>query len=92
MVNKLFKNDRVLACSFKAEKIVVDLFDAYFEDQGLIDSKYYEHCLTVYKKIGIFDEKLLNLIIARNYIAGMTDPFASDQHARLYMALERIRF
>ena len=92
MVNKLFKNDRVVACSFKAEKIVTDLFNAYFENQGLIDSKYYEHCLTVYKEMGISDEKLLNLIIARNYIAGMTDPFASDQHARLYMALERIRF
>jgi len=92
MVNKLFKNDRVAACSFKAEKIVTDLFSAYFEKQVLIDSEYYEHCLTVYKKIGISDEKLLNLIIVRNYIAGMTDPFASDQHARLYMALERIRF
>jgi dGTPase len=92
MVNKLFKNDRVVACSFKAEKIVTDLFNAYFENQGLIDSKYYEHCLTVYKEMGISDEKLLNLIIARNYIAGMTDPFASDQHARLYMPLERIRF
>ncbi len=92
MVNKLFKNDRVVACSFKAEKILTDLFNAYFENQDLIDSKYYEHCLTVYKKIGISDEKLLNLIIVRNYIAGMTDPFASDQHARLYMALERIRF
>jgi len=92
MVKKLFKNDRVIACSFKAEKIVADLFDAYFEDQGLIGSKYYEHCLAVYEEMGITDKKLLNLIIVRNYIAGMTDPFASDQHARLYMALERIRF
>lgn len=92
MMDKLFKNDRVRACSFKAERIVADLFNAYFEDQGLIDSKYYEHCLAVYEEIGITDRKLLNLIIVRNYIAGMTDPFASDQHARLYMALERIRF
>jgi len=92
MEEYLFENERVQACGFKAEKIVTDLFNAYFENQGLIDSKYYEHCLTVYKKMGIADKKLLNLIIVRNYIAGMTDPFASDQHARLYMALERIRF
>ena len=58
----------------------------------MIKAEYYEHCKKTYQKIGISDEKLLNLIIARNYIAGMTDPFASDQHARLYMALERIRF
>lgn len=92
MVDKLFKNDRVVACSFKAKKIVTDLFNAYFQNPDLIDAKYYKHCLKVYKKIGISDEKLLKLIIVRNYIAGMTDPFASDQHARLYMALERIRF
>lgn len=92
MVDNLFKNARVVACSFKAEKIVTDLFNAYFEKPDLINSEYYEHCEKVYKKIGISDEKLLKLIIVRNYIAGMTDPFASDQHARLYMALERIRF
>jgi len=92
MVDKLFKNDRVVACSFKAEKIVTDLFNAYFEKPDLINSEYYEHCEEVYKKIGISDEKLLKLIIVRNYIAGMTDAFASDQHARLYMPLERIRF
>ena len=92
MANNLFKNDRVVACSFKAEKIVTDLFNAYFQNPDLIDAKYYKHCLKVYKKIGISDKKLLKLIIVRNYIAGMTDPFASDQHARLYMALERIRF
>jgi len=92
MASYLFKNDRVIACSFKAEKIMTDLFNAYFEKPDLINSEYYEHCEKVYKKIGISDEKLLKLIIVRNYIAGMTDPFASDQHARLYMALERIRF
>ncbi len=92
MANKLFKHHRVASCSFKAEKIVTDLFKAYFECPSLIKGEYYEHCKKTYRKIGISDEKLLKLIIVRNYIAGMTDPFASDQHARLYMALERIRF
>lgn len=92
MVNKLFKHHRVVSCSFKAEKIVADLFKAYFECPSLIKAEYYNHCLKAYKNISISDEKLLKLIIVRNYIAGMTDPFASDQHARLYMALERIRF
>lgn len=92
MMDNLFKNDRVVVCSFKAEKVVNDLFNAYFENPDLIDAKYYKHCLKVYRKIGISDGKLLKLIIARNYIAGMTDVFASNQHARLYMPLEHIIF
>jgi len=92
MFNKLFKNQHVVACSFKAEKIVTDLFNAYYQDTDLIRTEYYDHCSEVYQKIGVTNEGLLRLMIVRNYIAGMTDPFASDQHARLYMPLERIRF
>jgi dGTPase len=92
MFNKLFKHHRVVSCSFKAEKVVTDLFEAYFECPSLIKGEYYKHCETTYQKTGIADGNLLKLMIVRNYIAGMTDPFASDQHARLYMPLERIRF
>jgi dGTPase len=92
MVNNLFKNKNVVACSFKAEKIVVDLFNAYFVEPNLINSRYYEHCENSYRKTGVSNKALLKLIIVRNYIAGMTDAFASNQHARLFMPLEHIRF
>jgi dGTPase len=92
MEKVLFKHHDVVACSVKAEKIVTDLFNAYFENPGLINSRYFEHCHMVYEKTGISDKTLLKIIIARNYIAGMTDVYASNQHARLYMSLENIRF
>ncbi len=61
-------------------------------EEGLIKREYREHCQKVYKKIGVRDEKLLKLIMVRNYIAGMTDAFATDQHAILFMPSEHIRF
>lgn len=92
MEEHLFKHERVKACAFKAEKIITGLFEAYWEEEGLIKEEYREHSREVYQKAGISDEKLLKLITIRNYIAGMTDAFATDQHSRLYMSSERIRF
>jgi len=92
MRNDLFKNEIVTACCFKAEKIVTDLFKAYLEDANLVKKTYRCHCWIAYQDIHNSDEYLFKLILIRNYIAGMTDAFASDQHARLYMPLERIRF
>jgi dGTPase len=92
MRNNLFKNEVVEACTFKAEQIITDLFKAYFENIELIKGTYLDHARIAYKDIHDSDEYLFNLILVRNYIAGMTDAFASDQHARLYMPLERIRF
>lgn len=91
MEQYLFKHERVTACTFKAEKIVTDLFEAYWGEEGLIKREYREQCQKVYKKIGVRDEKLLKLIMVRNYIAGMTDAFVTNQHARLYISTERIR-
>jgi len=92
MEEYLFENERVKACGFKAEKIITGLFEAYWREEGLIKREYREHCKKVYKKIGVRDEKLLALIMVRNYIAGMTDAFATDQHASLFMPSEHIRF
>lgn len=88
----LFRNRYVVACTFKAATIMKGLFDAYFENIDLIKEEYQKHCRKTYKKIGISEKNLLKLIMVRNYIAGMTDAFAIDQHARLYMSSERIRF
>jgi len=92
MRGNLFENEVVQACTFKAEQIVTDLFKAYLANIKLIKKTYRDHCWIVYQDIHNSDEYLFKLILVRNYIAGMTDAFASDQHARLYMPLERIRF
>ncbi len=69
-----------------------DLFDAYLETQDLIDGEYRERAAEAYGKLGLTDEKSLRFVVTRNYIAGMTDPFAITQHARLFMSSEQIRF
>jgi len=93
MRGNLFKNELVMACTFKAEKIVADLFKAYFEveDQSLIKKTYRGHCRKAYQDVHNSDEDLFKLILIRNYISGMTDAFATNQHARLFVATERIR-
>lgn len=88
----LYVNEDVEACTFKAKKIVNDLFGAYLDDECLINGPYRDHAAKSYDLLGISDNKILRLLTCRNYIAGMTDPFAINQHARLFMSSERIRF
>jgi dGTPase len=90
MRDYLFKNEVVMACNFKAQKTVTDLFKAYLQDENLIRERYHEHTREAYKQVGVIDRSLLKLITIRNYISGMTDPFATNQHARLYMSREPI--
>ena len=91
MIGQLYKHKDVMAAEFKAVKIITDLFDAYMESQDLIDHDYYGNSCQVYRNLGITDERVLHLITVRNYIAGMTDPFAAHQHSRLFTASEHVR-
>ncbi len=90
MKGYLFKNDRVKACEFKAFRIIKELFKAYEETPELIKAEYREHCAKAYEPLGIAAGKILNLITVRNYIAGMTDAFATAQHTRLFMSSEPV--
>ena len=90
MKGYLFKNDRVKACEFKAIGIIKDLFEAYEKTPELIKKEYREHCAKAYKPLGVAAGKILNLITVRNYIAGMTDAFATAQHTRLFMSSEPV--
>ena len=68
------------------------MFEAYLANPHLIDERYRDHAERVYKSAGVEDDNVLRLITTRNYVAGMTDPYATDQHARLFMSPERVRF
>ncbi len=92
LVGKLFKHENVTACSYKAGRILKDLFNAYYEEEGLLKREYRDNAKRAYKKLGISDSKVVKLLTVRNYIAGMTDVFAIDQHTRLYTPAERVRF
>lgn len=90
MKNKLYIDPDVVACNFKAKHIVRDLFKAYKDNPNLIDKSYRDHSKKAYDAIGVDDSD--NFVMVRNYIAGMTDAFATEQHSRLYMSSERVRF
>jgi len=89
--NNFFKDRRVVSCNYKAENIISDLFNAYFNKEELIPKDYREATGKAYKQYIGNDKDLLHLITVRNYIAGMTDPFAMNQHACLFTALERVQ-
>jgi len=92
MVDQLFKDKDVTACEVKGKKIARELFEAYWETPELVDRKYHEHSDRSYREAGVKDDEVLRLIMVRNYIAGMTDAFAANQHKRLFMSSEPIAF
>lgn len=92
MEGRLYVQKDVMACEFKAKKIIRDLFNAYMKSPDLIDKEYRTNAKECYDAIGLSDEKCVRLVTVRNYIAGMTDPFAMTQHARLFSPLEHVRF
>jgi dGTPase len=89
--NTFFNDKRVVSCNYKAEKILTDLFNAYLKKKELIPEDYRKAMSKAYRNYIGTDEDLLHLITVRNYIAGMTDPFAMNQHACLFTALERVQ-
>ncbi len=92
MENRLYIHKDVSACVFKAKKIVRDLFDAYMDKPDLIDHEYRKRCEKSYGAVGVTDACELHLIMVRDYVAGMTDPFATNQHKRLFMSSEQVTF
>jgi dGTPase len=90
MEGKMFKHENVVACGFKAKEIVTALFNTCYDDIDLINRSYREHCQRAYADVCDPDEDLFKLILVRNYVAGMTDSFAIQQHARLFMSSERV--
>lgn len=69
-----------------------DLFDVYRDNPDLIENSYRENSHAAYEDAGVTSEEDLNLLTVRNYVAGMTDAFAIERHAALFMSSERIIF
>ena len=87
---KLYIHPDVMRCNYKARKIVGDLFDCYVEEQRLMPADYRTHMQEAYSEFLSSEET--ELMGARNYIAGMTDSFATEHHKRLFMSSERASF
>ena len=91
MKERLFVDDGVMACEYKARKIVRDLFHAYVDSAELIPLEYRERTGAAYRPF-LSTPREMRLMTVTNYLAGMTDSFATEQHKRLFMSSERASF
>jgi dGTPase len=73
LIENLYHHFRVVRMSAKAERILSDLWTAYLQDERLLP----DHV----RSAG--EETARERVIA-DYIAGMTDPFAMEEHRRLF--------
>jgi len=78
LFKNLYQNHRVIRMQVKAERIIRDLFNAYLKAPLMLP----EHI-----QAGI-DEKGLERSIC-DYIAGMTDRYAIDEHQKLFNPTQR---
>ena len=83
---RIFRHADVRACCFKAKTIVNQLFAAYSQDSDLVPEAFRQR--TEHAYAGILGGQEVRVMCVRNYIAGMTDSYATAQHKRLYMSSE----
>ncbi len=73
LYQKLYRHYRVVRMQVKAEKIITSLFDAYREEPAILPNQYQK----------LVPIRGLERTIC-DYIAGMTDRFAVEEHQRLF--------
>jgi dGTPase len=78
LYKKLYRNYRVVRMSVKAEKLISDVFNAYRTEPAMLP----DHVQFFIEKRGL--ERTIC-----DYIAGMTDRYAIEEHQKLFNPLER---
>src|SRR5690349_14230140 len=78
LYKKLYRHYRVVRMSVKAERLISDLFNAYCAERAMLP----EHVQNTIEKRGL--ERTIC-----DYIAGMTDRYAIEEHQKLFNPLER---
>lgn len=78
LYKKLYRHYRVVRMQVKAERLITDLFNAYHAEPLMLPT-------TVHKLI---DTRGLERTIC-DYIAGMTDRYAIEEHQKLFNQLEK---
>jgi dGTPase len=73
LYNSLYRHNRVVRMQVKAERIVTNLFRAYQEEKAILPKHVQE----------TIEERGLERTIC-DYIAGMTDRYAIDEHTKLF--------
>jgi dGTPase len=78
LFKNLYQNHRVIRMQVKAERIINDLFNAYLKDPLMLPKHIQE---------GIDDKGLERSLC--DYIAGMTDRYAINEHQKLFNPIQR---
>lgn len=78
LYSHLYRHHRVMRMAVKAERIIGDLFTAYQTEPSMLPDHVQE----------LIDERGLERTIC-DYIAGMTDRFAVDEHSKLFDPLTK---
>lgn len=73
----LYKHHAVYRVMYKARRIVRELFEALFGDPRLLPPEFQAAALKADGDAG-------RARVVADYVAGMTDRYAADEHARLY--------
>jgi dGTPase len=73
---RMYRNERVLAITDRARRVIRDLFQAYMNDPSLMPKDWREDSFT--------DDRSRFARQVCDFIAGMTDRYALDQHKRLF--------
>lgn len=73
---RMYRHPRVLQIMERAQRVVRDLFEAYCADPKLLPADWREESFT--------DDRSRHARQVCDFIAGMTDRYALDQHKRLF--------
>ncbi len=76
MQRRMYKHEKIVDIMSRARRVVRDLFNAYMSEASLLPSGWREH--------GYSDEDTDFARQVCDFIAGMTDRYALEQHKRLF--------
>lgn len=79
LLHNMYRHHRVARMEEKARRIIADLFNAFARNPNILPPKFFHYIET---------EGLERIIC--DYVAGMTDRYALDEHKRLFDPYERV--
>ncbi|MFH1622424.1 MAG: deoxyguanosinetriphosphate triphosphohydrolase [Candidatus Omnitrophota bacterium] len=83
--NNLYNNVRIVRMTSKAKRFIRELFEEYKNDPKQMPPDIYEKLSEIKKEK---EKKKLQIIC--DYIAGMTDRYALDEHKKLFNPYEKV--
>jgi dGTPase len=82
LFERMYRHHRVNRMSSKAQRVVHDLFTLYLAEPQCLPREW--------RELAAGPNDPLTARIAADYLAGMTDRFALDEHRRLFDTYARI--